>query len=143
MCDQITLPSRSGLSRDCRHLRRTGERARRNVSPLMAEIPEIVSEPPIIDRLVLHIWPTRPPRSPHSTPVIPMRAMTEIRDDVFFVAVILATQIGTQYRQNRRGERGQLAPARGREGGCKRTLMISRPPAGFVISMTCDSTLLR
>ena len=66
----------------------------------MAEIPEIVSEPPIIDRLVLHIWPTRPalPPSapsqyPSTTPVIPMRAMTEIRDVVFFVAVILATQL--------------------------------------------------
>ena len=86
------------------------------MSPLMAEIPEIVSEPPIIDRLVLHIWPTRrpdlapppsalrPPSVPLlcSAPVIPMRAMTEIRDDVFFVAVILATQIGTQYRQKGR-----------------------------------------
>ena len=106
----------------------------------MAEIPEIVSEPPIIDRLVLHIWPTRrpdlapppsalrPPSVPLlcSAPVIPMRAMTEIRDVVFFVAVILATQlaqIGTQYRDRRR---------QGERLGGGGTLMISRPPAGFV-----------
>ena len=83
----------------------------------MAEIPEIVSEPPIIDRLVLHIWPTRrpdlaPPPSALpvslcSAPVIPMRAMTEIRDDVFFVAVILATQLRLELNTATRGrERG-------------------------------------
>lgn len=82
----------------------------------MAEIPEIVSEPPIIDRLVLHIWPwptrpalppSAPSQCPSTTPVIPMRAMTEIRDVVFFVAVILATQLRLELNTATRGrERG-------------------------------------
>ena len=80
--------------------------------------------------------PSAPSQCPSTTPVIPMRAMTEIRDVVFFVAVILATQlaqIGTQYRDRRR---------QGERLGGGGTLMISRPPAGFVNFMIGDSDLL-
>ena len=88
------------------------------MSPLMAEIPEIVAPPPIIDRLVLHIWPTLPhlslppslppsPPLPSQCPSTPVRHSHESNDRNSRRRFLRrgyfgdAAQIGTQYRQRR------------------------------------------